>query len=373
MRKNNGTFAWICGAAAVLMGAGAMLALDADKNKLNLVVGTYGENVYLYLFDCRSLEFEKKTSCEALNASYALGCFNGTEVNVYTVSEAGENSGACSFSTSEGKGLEIISDKRQTGADPCFVLLHEDSMMTADYSGGTVSVFPIDNNGFIEDCCAQIAFSGNGPVESRQESSHIHQLKVMPGNDRMLLASDLGADKIRLLAISETDAMLSHVSDIDCPAGSGPRHMEFSRDGSKLYCIAELSGEVLVYDMEQGSELQFKLIQRIMADEVNAAGSADIHMHPNGKYLYTSHRLDNDGIAVFSVKEDGRLEKISYAHTARHPRNFMITPDGSLLLVACRDDRIVQVFGINDDGSLRLTDSVLRFEKDMPSSITVLR
>jgi 6-phosphogluconolactonase (cycloisomerase 2 family) len=151
--------------------------------------------------------------------------------------------------------------------------------------------------------------------------------------------------------------------------------MEFSKDGRMLYCIAELSGNILVYSIDHESSMrpEFSLIQEIQADEVNAGGSADIHIHPSGKYLYTSHRLDNDGIAAFSINEDGTLEKIGYSRTARHPRNFMITPDGGLMLVACRDDKVIQVFRISEDGTLTLTPSVLRFESDMPSSVTVSR
>ena len=117
----------------------------------------------------------------------------------------------------------------------------------------------------------------------------------------------------------------------------------------------------------------FDLLQRIQADEVNAGGSADIHMHPSGRFLYTSHRLDNDGISVFAVGEDGLLEKIAYTRTGRHPRNFMITPDGSLILVAAMRDNIIQVFRIAEDGTLTLTDSVLRFDSDQPSCITLAR
>jgi 6-phosphogluconolactonase (cycloisomerase 2 family) len=120
----------------------------------------------------------------------------------------------------------------------------------------------------------------------------------------------------------------------------------------------------LVYDVPA-----FKLLQRIQADEVNAGGSADIHMHPSGKYLYTSHRLDNDGISVFAVGENGLLEKIAYTRTGRHPRNFMITKDGSLLMVACMHDNLIQVFRIAEDGTLTLTDAVLRFDSDQPSCI----
>ncbi|MGN1218344.1 MAG: beta-propeller fold lactonase family protein, partial [Phocaeicola sp.] len=152
------------------------------------------------------------------------------------------------------------------------------------------------------------------------------------------------------------------------------RHMEFSQNGKILYCVTELSGEVLVYNvcLDNGCPA-FELKQRILADEVNAGGSADIHLHPSGKWLYTSHRLDNDGIAIFSIKEDGTLGKIGYSRTARHPRNFMVTDDGRFLMVACRDDKIIQVFSIGNDGGLTLLPQVLCFDSDMPSSVTTVK
>jgi 6-phosphogluconolactonase (cycloisomerase 2 family) len=150
--------------------------------------------------------------------------------------------------------------------------------------------------------------------------------------------------------------------------------MEFSKDGKMLYCLGELSGEVLAYEIiREDGKPAFRLKQRVLADEVNAGGSADIHMHPSGKWLYTSHRLENDGIATFSIRTDGTLEKIGYNKTARHPRNFMITDDGAFILVACLNDKVVQVFRISEDGTPTLTPSVLRFGKDSPSSITAVR
>jgi 6-phosphogluconolactonase (cycloisomerase 2 family) len=240
-------------------------------------------------------------------------------------------------------------------------------------------VFPIAN-GKIGERVEQICFEGSGPVEGRQESSHIHQLKAVPSAEGYILASDLGADVIRLLKTGKGEGTsevpgtlkLTHIEDIECPAGSGPRHMEFSADGRMLYCIAELSGEVLVYKVSGRKKPAFKLVQHIQADEVNAGGSADIHIHPSGQWLYTSHRLENDGISIFKVLKDGKLEKIGYAHTGRHPRNFMITPDGKILVVACRDDRSLQVFRIEPDGTLTQMPSTLTFSEDMPSSVVRL-
>lgn len=360
---------------SILMTA-AVIATGCGKteDKLNILIGTYGENIYVYSFDQSSLEFTEKAKTEARNASYALAG-KDAQGGIYAVSETGDGSGAYSFAD-DGKIL-LTSEKRQTGADPCFVLLHEGYMMTADYSGGSISIFPIMKDGAIGDLVHRSVFQGSGPVTSRQEGSHIHQLKAVPGHDDLILASDLGADRIRLLRFSTDNGSLTHIADIECPSGSGPRHMEFSKDGRMLYCIAELSGEVLVYEMTTESQTDeapsFTPVQMIQADEVNAGGSADIHIHPDGTWLYTSHRLDNDGISIFRIKQDGSLEKTGYARTARHPRNFMITPDGNNLLVACRDDKIIQVFAIEKDGSLRLKPSVLRFDHDMPSSVTLFK
>lgn len=355
---------WASGALAVILTCCIYFGLfTSDDHTMKVNIGTYGGQMYVYSFDTKNLEFNRLESAEARNASYVIEA----EEHVYAVSETGDGSGVYSFDSFDG--LVMTAEKRQTGADPCFIMAYDDKVLTADYTGGSVSVFPL-NDGVIGDCVQHLQFEGSGPVECRQESSHIHQLKVLPGTD-WILASNLGADVIHVLRFDV--GSLVHVSDVECPAGSGPRHMEFNATGDRLYCICELSGEVLVYEVTSVEEAvpSFSLLQRIKADEVNAGGSADIHMHPSGKYLYTSHRLDNDGIAVFSVGENGLLEKIGYSRTARHPRNFMITPDGSLLLVTAMHDNLIQVFRIAEDGTLTLTGSVLRFASDQPSCITL--
>jgi 6-phosphogluconolactonase (cycloisomerase 2 family) len=274
-------------------------------------------------------------------------------------------SGAYSFEI--GESTQMTADLRQTGADPCFIMRHGNAILTADYSGGSVSVFPIID-GALGSCIQNLKFKGSGPVNGRQDSPHIRQLKAIPQTE-WILASDLGVDKIRLLRFE--DGQLMHKADIGCPEGSGPRHMEFSKDGKTLYCICELSGEVLAYSIKNSDIPVFTLIQQIQADEVNAGGSADIHLHPSGQYLYTSHRLKNDGISVFKTNDDGTLEKIGYTKTGRHPRNFMITPDGRLLIVAAMNDYKIQVFSIEDDGTLTPTSSTLCIESDRPSCLTM--
>lgn len=376
MKRQSSNMALICGAAAVVLGVFMLMVTSWKGGEISrMTVGTYGEHIYTYDFDHQSEECVLRETVRARNASYALPAKgNDGKEYIFSVSECGGESGVYSFASGSDDHFVQTGYRQETGADPCFVMLYDGGkyMMTADYSGGSVSVFPI-KDGTVGDLCSDLKFSGEGPDKARQESSHIHQLKELPSlTGKWVLATDLGADVIRLIAveISGSGLALAHKMDIPCPAGSGPRHMEFNSDFTILYCIAELSGEVLVYDIcHEGDVPGFSLRQRIQADEVDARGSADIHIHPSGKWLYTSHRLDNDGIAIFNILPDGSLEKAGYTRTGRHPRNFMITNDGAYLLVACRDDKLIQVFEILPNGTLSLTDAKIQFEEDMPSSV----
>ena len=151
--------------------------------------------------------------------------------------------------------------------------------------------------------------------------------------------------------------------DVNLEPASGPRHICFSKDGRFAYLINEISGKVttLSYDGKCLTPIQY-----IEADTVNAQGSADIHLSPDGKFLYASNRLKADGIAIFSVnQETGLLTKAGYQLTGIHPRNFVMTPDGKYLLVACRDSNVVQIFSRDKETGL-LVDTGKRIETSKP-------
>jgi 6-phosphogluconolactonase (cycloisomerase 2 family) len=104
--------------------------------------------------------------------------------------------------------------------------------------------------------------------------------------------------------------------------------------------------------------------QDIRADRVDARGAADIHLSPDGKFLYASLRLQNDGIAVFKVADDGTLTDAGYQNTGRHPRNFNITPNGRFVFVACRDENAIEVYRRNTrTGLLKDTEKRILAEK----------
>jgi 6-phosphogluconolactonase (cycloisomerase 2 family) len=132
----------------------------------------------------------------------------------------------------------------------------------------------------------------------------------------------------------------------------------------------ELSGKVAVLEYSEGN-LWKK--QSIAADESGAQGSADIHVSRDGRFVYASVRLQNDGIAIFSVEpETGLLTKVGYQKTGLHPRNFILSPKGDYLLVACRDSNLIQIFKVDKQTGL-LTDTGKSIKTKRPSCLQFVR
>ncbi|MBQ0007067.1 MAG: beta-propeller fold lactonase family protein [Alistipes sp.] len=124
--------------------------------------------------------------------------------------------------------------------------------------------------------------------------------------------------------------------------------------GRFAYLISELGDYVTAFEYSNGI---LKHLSTETAYEGNGRGSADIHVSPDNRYVYTSHRLKEDGIAIFRRNvNNGLLTHSGYVPTDRHPRNFAITPDGRLLLCACRDDNRNEIYSINcETGALTYT------------------
>lgn len=267
--------------------------------------------------------------------------------HIYAVGENDETSSTANvicFSEPERK-LEWLSSSLTHGGAPCNIVLSPDAhfVLTANYGGGSLSVIPLMRDGKAGKADT-ILFTGCGPDKERQAQPHLHCVQFTP-DGKKLFASDLGTDRIYVFPVKNGAKDLldrEKMVDIKLPDGCGPRHLCFSQDGKRVYLITELSGEVIVL-LNNGAE--FHESQRIQSDTLKAKGSADIHLSPDGRFLYASNRLKGDGIAVFKVsEEDGTLTKVGYQSTGLHPRHFNLTPNGKFLLVACRDTDEIQIY-----------------------------
>ena len=330
------------------------------KDEMYMLVGTYtggdSKGIYVYALDTVAGSSRYISEVNVDNPSYLV--LDDKENYVYAVTEDDDISKAAVnafvFDKKDGK-LSFINKQLTGGAAPCHVNIDKSGkhVIVSNYNGGSLSLFETNTDGSLNPSSRIINFEGKGVDKDRQNQPHIHFSKFSP-DQKYLFADDLGTDKIHKFDIIEGDS-LKYLS-IGTPAsfkigdGLGPRHLTFHPNGKYAYLITEMGGDIIAFDYSNGN---LKQKQTIKADTLNAKGSADIHVSPDGKFVYASNRLKGDGIAIFSVNQaDGTLSKVGYQTTGQHPRNFAITPNGKFLLVANRDSDQIQVFARNVETGL---------------------
>lgn len=303
-----------------------------------LLVGSYtsaqnGVGFRNFSFDDKTGELAQISGLTISNASYLTVIGK----NAYVVTEQSEESSAITTVALERGAREIsIRNRMLLGqSNPCFISGNDSALYVANYTQGSMSVVGLDKNALPIENVRSFFFYGAGSDTIRQKSPHVHCAYVMPKGEAVY-ATDLGTDRLYLLKDNQIDTFY-------VTPGSGPRHLEFSAKGDRAYLLNELSGTVMVFerDLEDGA---LTLVQEIQADQSGARGSGDIHLSADGRFLYSSHRLQNDGIAIFRVLDGGRLEYVGYQNTGVHPRNFVISPSGDFILVACKGDNSIEVY-----------------------------
>lgn len=343
-------------------------ATNADQ--LTMLVGTYTNpddtaGIYTFRFDQATGQAVPLSSVAASNPSFLTP--NADATRVYAVAEMEEgHGGAAAFDFDRSTGRLTPLNVQPTGGDaPCYIIADSTFVVTANYGGGSISVFPLAEDGSLEPSAQMVYFTGTGADAERQTQPHLHCVRLSP-DGRYLFADDLGTDRVYKYSVNPTpgedaegeDNDASTRTKVESPAyltagtpayftvapASGPRHLEFAPDADRAYLINEISGTVTAFDYDP-SQGNLKEFQTARADTLGARGSGDIHLSPDGRFLYASNRLRGDGIAIFSVNpEDGTLTRIAYQPTGPHPRNFAITHNGLYLLVACRDSNAIEVY-----------------------------
>jgi len=330
-----------------------------NKNDLFLLVGSYSsaeaEGIKLFRFNEETCAMSYVDGVKGIaNPSYQNVSNDGNYI--YSVGEDDEDLAtvnAIQLDKEKGK-LTLLNSQLVGEGAPCYIRVSPNGrfLLTANYMGGSISVFPIEKDGKIGDRPYTIRYKGHGQDSQRQEQPHLHCVEFTP-DGKHLVANDLGLDCIHKYPVVGNGQKVTQSNfintknkkDIKLESGSGPRHICFRPDGKFAYLINELSGAVTVLSYKK--EL-LNPIQYIQSDTVYGRGSGDIHVSPDGKFVYSSNRLKADGIAIFKVDDkNGTLSRVGYQLTGVHPRNFIITPNGRFLLVACRDSNCIQIFSRN--------------------------
>jgi 6-phosphogluconolactonase len=332
-----------------------LFSLAGTAQKYYLFIGTYtggtSKGIYVYRFDAASGKAEPVSEADGVEDPSYLALSPKGDFLYVANEDLKEPSGEVSaFSFDALSGSLHFINKQPSGGSPCYISLDSSRkwLMVANYGGGNVAAFPITPDGSIGSSAQLIQHEGKGFNPKRQEKPHVHSVVFTP-DQRYLLTPDLGLDRIYTYNFRPDDPQpLSPAQSpyIETKPGSGPRHIDFSPDHRFMYVIEELAGDVLVYEYSGG---KFLPVQTILSNTVDTGadkGAADIHLSPDGKFLYTSNRGKANTLTIYSVHTgSGKLKKIAVLDAGViMPRNFAIDPSGHYLLVAGQRSNDISIF-----------------------------
>jgi len=314
------------------------------SDRCYLLIGGYtkaskNKGIAVYEFNTRTGDVQFRSVAGGIeNPSYLAVSKDGDKV--YAVSE--KNTGSVKvyrFDRVSGK-LEFMNEASSGGRGPCYISVDDAGthVFTANYGNGSLGVIRLSKDGSLDTATVEsIQHTGSSANKESQTGPHAHSAVLSPDN-RYLLSANLGNDRVYIYHFSASAT--SPLSPVD-PAyvtitpGSGPRHLCFHPNGRYVFVINEMGGSVDVFDYEDGV-LRYKQTITMLPDGFSGTvEAADIHISPDGKYLYASNREVRNEIVIYSIDTTGLL-----AFAGRQPvlgagpRNFVIDPTGKFLLVA---------------------------------------
>jgi 6-phosphogluconolactonase len=320
------------------------------------------------------------TSPEITNPSYVSVHPSGKWL--YAVSETGgKNEPGGSLHafrlTRAGRSLEFINAVSSRGDYPCYVAVDKTGnfVLAANYGQGNVALFPIREDGGLDEAVSEDQHTGKGPTP-RQESPHAHMI-VVSHNNHFAYSCDLGTDRIYIYRLDITAGkLIPGRNPYETQAGAGPRHIAFHPSRNLAYVVNELNGtiECMIVDTNQGSLSRFQVISTLPENNNQNAACADIHITPSGRYLYASNRGSHNSLAMYAVDDQtGRLALLGHQPVRGSiPRSFVIDPSGTFLLVANQDTDNIVTFRI-DPASGKLIDTGMEIQIAKPVCLKFLK
>ncbi len=341
--------------AFLLLAIGLISCASKKGDQYYLLVGTYtgegSEGVYVYKFNPAKGSVDSVSVASGVeNPSYLA--VSPDQSNVYAVNEMADSSEAAvsSFSFDQETGqLTFLNKQSSGGGAPCYVSVDETgkSVFVGNYLGGSFSLFPVNGDGSLDSAKQTIRHEGSSLNKNRQSNPHVHCAYVAP-NNKTLIVNDLGTDRVKVYPF-DADSIALNTSPADTFAatpGAGPRHITFHPNEKFAYLVTELNGTVVTFTFEDGHLQPIQTISTLPENYEGEISGADIHVSPDGKFLYASNREDLNNIVVYKInQENGKLEKVREQGSGGvHPRNFMIDPTGQYLLVANRNTDNIVIF-----------------------------
>lgn len=270
---------------------------------------------------------------------------------LYAAGEAAESE-VSAFSVNTDRTLTPLNSRPSGGASACHVWVDPSGkrVLAANYRGGSISVFGVEDGGGLGERTAFVQYSGSGPNPKRQEAPHAHAIYTS-ADGKFVYACDLGTDKVFSYHLGE-DGSLSPTDppSASVPPGAGVRHLAFGPGDRFVYAANELGLSVTVFsrDAETGALKPLQTIPLLPEGEASEGSSAaEIVFHPTLPRLYATTRGANR-ISVFGVLPDGSLERLQVVPSqVAAPRGFDLDPGGRWAVVAGQADNKIAVLGVD--------------------------
>lgn len=346
------------------------------KNYL-MYVGTYtqtnapskhrDEGIFVFRFDAETGALERLSAAGGtLNPSFLALHPNGRFL--YAVSETrdyqGKESGAVhAYARDPATGtLTHLNAQPTIGTWPCHLSVEATGryLLAANYLSGSVVMLPIHADGSLGEAADFVQHQGTSVNPQRQEGPHAHSIMIAPDN-HFAFAPDLGLDKVLSYRLDLEGGKLvaNDPPGVQVAPGAGPRHFDFHPNGRWAYLINEIGSTLSAYgyDAQRGVLTLLNTVPTLPADFGGTSHTADIHVHPSGKFVYGSNR-GHDSITICAIDQHtGQVSVVGQESTqGKTPRNFAIDPTGTFLLAANQSTDTIVVFRI-DPQSGRLSST----------------
>jgi 6-phosphogluconolactonase len=219
-------------------------------------------------------------------------------------------------------------------------------LLAASYTDARLAIYPIDAAGRIEAPPTQVTPTG--------PNAHC---VVVDAVNRFAYSAVLGADHVMQLACDSAVGKFTPNAPptVTTRAKSGPRHLALHPNGRFIHLLNQTDATIVAYRIEPGSGVlsEIETVATLPAHFLGEANAADIHVTPDGRFLYASERQTSTLIGFRIDATNGFLAPIGRWTTETTPRGFAIDPRGRFLLAAGLDSNWLSVHAIDpEDGSL---------------------